>query len=303
LSQLAGLFTNNLLPIFLAAGVGFLLASRFSVSPRALSQVSFYIFSPCLVFSLLTHSELSSGDVISMSLFSVLNMLIIGLVVGLAALLLRLDRRLTAALLVSTMLVNAGNYGLPVILFAFGTGPLAYGTLYFIVMMIMAYTVGVFTASLGSLKPGAALRNLARVPVVYAVGFALLFLATGWIVPLPLERTINLLGEGAIPSMLVLMGMQFAGMRLEGRVLPLALGSAVRLVLSPVLAFGLARFMQLPESAMQAGILQAGMPTAVLTIVLATEFDAEPAFVTAMVFTTTLLSPLTLTPLLALLGG
>jgi predicted permease len=45
------------------------------------------------------------------------------------------------------------------------------------------------------------------------------------------------------------------------------------------------------------------MPVAVLTTILATEFDAQPSFVTAAVLITTLLSPLTLTPLLAFLGA
>jgi predicted permease len=45
------------------------------------------------------------------------------------------------------------------------------------------------------------------------------------------------------------------------------------------------------------------MPTAVMTTVIATEFDIHPSFVTTVVTATTLLSPLTLTPLLAILGG
>jgi predicted permease len=61
--------------------------------------------------------------------------------------------------------------------------------------------------------------------------------------------------------------------------------------------------MSLQGSALQAGVTEASMPTAVMATVLATEYDVEPAFVTTVVTTTTLLSPLTLTPLLALLGG
>jgi predicted permease len=45
------------------------------------------------------------------------------------------------------------------------------------------------------------------------------------------------------------------------------------------------------------------MPTAVMATILATEYEAEPAFVTTTVFATTLLSPLTLTPLLLILGA
>ena len=44
------------------------------------------------------------------------------------------------------------------------------------------------------------------------------------------------------------------------------------------------------------------MPSAVITLVLATEYDVEPGFVTSVVFLTTLVSPLTLTPLMRLLG-
>ena len=53
--------------------------------------------------------------------------------------------------------------------------------------------------------------------------------------------------------------------------------------------------------AYNAGVLESSMPTAVLSTILSTEYEAEPAFVTTVVFTTTLLSPLTLTPLLSIL--
>jgi predicted permease len=43
------------------------------------------------------------------------------------------------------------------------------------------------------------------------------------------------------------------------------------------------------------------MPVAVITTIIALEFDVAPAFVTSTVFVSTLLSPLTLTPLLAYL--
>jgi len=45
------------------------------------------------------------------------------------------------------------------------------------------------------------------------------------------------------------------------------------------------------------------VPTAVLVTVLATEYNIKPEFMTTAVFTSTLLSPLTITPLLAILGA
>jgi len=48
-------------------------------------------------------------------------------------------------------------------------------------------------------------------------------------------------------------------------------------------------------------VLEASMPTAVITTILAVEYDLDPIFVTGIVVVTTLLSPLTLTPLIAYL--
>jgi predicted permease len=57
------------------------------------------------------------------------------------------------------------------------------------------------------------------------------------------------------------------------------------------------------QISLQAGILESGMRSAVLTTIIAMEYDAEPNFVTSAVLATTVLSPLTVTPLIAFLGG
>jgi hypothetical protein len=81
------------------------------------------------------------------------------------------------------------------------------------------------------------------------------------------------------------------------------LSSGLRLVVFPLLAIGLASIFRLEGTAYQAGVVESAVPTAVLTTVLATEYDLEPSFVTTAVVVSTLISPLTLTPLLAYLGA
>jgi predicted permease len=103
--------------------------------------------------------------------------------------------------------------------------------------------------------------------------------------------------------MLVLLGMQLVNIRLNGQRLPLILTSSMRLLIAPLLAIALTRLFHVSIPATQAVVLEAAMPVAVMTTILATEFEVEPSFVTAAVLLTTLLSPLTLTPLLAFLGA
>ena len=59
-SALLTTFANNLLPILLVSGAGFLLGKALDIDSRSLGRVVFYVFSPILVFNLLLHTELSS---------------------------------------------------------------------------------------------------------------------------------------------------------------------------------------------------------------------------------------------------
>ncbi len=297
------LFSNNLLPIFLAAGAGYLLARWQPINPRTLSTVTFYVFSPCLVFNLLTTTRLSNSDIARMTLFAVACISSVGLFAWLAGRALRLERSLLAAVVITSMFMNAGNYGMPVVSFAFGETALAFASLVFVVNTVMVNTAGVVIASLGKTSLRNSLINLLKLPTFYAVLLAILILQTGWETPLPLARTAKTLGDASIPALLILLGVQFHSIQLKGKILPLSLASSVRLLVGPALALGLSALFGLQGAARQAGVLEAAMPAAVLNTVLATQFDTEPSFVSAVVVVTTLFSIFTLTPLLAFLGG
>lgn len=303
MNNLLVLFANNLLPIFIIAGTGMLAGKYLKVSPRPVSQIAFYIFSPCLIFYLLTTNHLDNGDILRMSGFTAVGILILGGLALLIGYLIRLERRLLVAVLITSMFGNAGNFGLSLSLFAFGETALAHASLYFVTSAILTYTLGVIVVSLGRSSLKNSLLGLFKVPAVYATILALIFNAMNWQLPLPLERPVNLLGEAAIPLLLVLLGLQFQNSSWSRQTLALTLSNVMRLVGGPVIAIGLALLFGLQGASRQAGITESAMPTAVLTTVLATEYDVEPAFVTSVVFLTTLLSPLTLTPLLAYLGA
>lgn len=302
MTALLSIFANNLLPVFLAAGSGYLLSKFFNINPRSLSQVIFYIFSPCLVFTLLTKSELSNGPIIRVMFFVIVLITIIGLFTWLFGKAIRLERRLLAGMIVTTIFMNAGNFGLPVVVFAFGEDALGYASIFFVTMAILAYTIGVVIASLGSVTLAQSLLNLLKIPTLYAFIVAISLMYTGFKLPVVLDRTISLLGEAAIPSMLVLLGLQLKSVSWSIKKGPMTFAIVMRLLVSPLVAFLFAPVFGLAGPALQASVLLAAMPTAVFAIVLATEYNAEPSFATAAVTTTLLLSPLTLTPILSILG-
>lgn len=303
MSDLFYLFSNNILPIFIAAGAGFLVARYLGVSARAVSRIAFYIFSPCLVFVLLTNGQLDGDDITQMAIFAAVSILLMGLITALIARLLRLERSLTVAMLITVMFANAGNYGLSLTLFAYGENAVAHASIYFVTSAFLVYTLGVVLASWGHSDLKTALMGVFKVPVIYAVIFALIYNWLDWQLPLPIDRTVNLLSEAAIPVMIVLLGIQLYNAKISRDLFNVGLSNVLRLVVSPALALALAGLFSLEGSAYKAGVIESAVPTAVLTTVLATEYDLDAAFVTTTVVTSTLLSPLTLTPLLAFLGA
>ncbi len=301
MTLLLSIFAGDILPILLVASVGFLLARYLHADVKTLSRVTLYALTPCLAFNILVTSKISAAEVGRMALFAACTVLGIGLVTRLVTLPLRLDRATVSACMMVVMFANGGNYGLPLTSFAFGQEALAHATIYFVVSVILTYTVGILLASSGQHGLRAALTSVFKMPVVYALVAALVAVLTQTTLPLPLMRPIQLLSNAAIPVMVLVLGMQLERAVIPERPLLVGLATALRLVVSMLLGFALAPILGLSGAARQAGVLQASMPTAVVTTILALEYTIDPSFVTGVVFLSTLLSPFTLTLLIAFL--
>lgn len=273
------------------------------IDSRAIGRVVFYLFSPALVFNLLINNRLPLGEAGLTLLLAALVVAIMGLITLVASRLLKFDRRTTIVALLATMFANTGNYGLPLIAFAFGDATLAHASLYFVATSILFNSVGVLIASLGHLDLRAALLGLLRVPVLYAVIIALTLSQMQVKLPLPLERTLSQMASGAIPLMIILLGLELSKVKWSGNLRNIGIVAGIRLLAGPLVGFGLADAFGLANPARQSLIIDAAMPSAVNSTVLANEYKLDTSFITAVIFFGTLLSPLTLTPLLVFLGN
>jgi predicted permease len=297
------IFANDLLPVFAIACAGFLLARFAGVQVQAVSRLTFHVLAPALVFNVLVSSTLDAARSSRMALFYLLVTLSAALMARLAAIPLRLDRRMLAAFMLVAISSNSGNYGLPVTLLAFGREALAFASVYFVTSAIFSYTGGVLIAASGRLSVRDAVGRLFRVPPFYAALAALIAMALHVTIPPLIMRPITMLSDAALPLMILVLGMQIERATMPERPVVVAAAVVVSLVLMPLAAIGWAHVVGLKGPALQAGVLQSSMPTAVMATILALEFDAQPQFVTSVVCIATLLSPLTVTLLIAYLQG
>ncbi|MBI3359833.1 MAG: AEC family transporter [Chloroflexi bacterium] len=303
MSLLALILVNNLLPIFLVAGAAYLFGRLFQPDLKTVSRLAFYIFSPCLVFTSLTENHLPVAEFWRMAAFSLATILTFGVAAGLFGRLLRLDRRTLAGLVVVTMFGNGGNYGLSLNLFAFGPEAVSRAVVYYITSTVLVYTLGVTIASSGHASLRQSVLSVLKVPAIYGMLLAAALNLFNRELPLPLLRPIDLMSKAAIPVMLIVLGLQLAQARRPERIGLVTASSVFQLVVGPIIGLAFAAWLGLRGVARQAAVVEAAMPTAVITTILAVEYEIDPVFVTGVVLVTTLLSPLTLTPLLAYLGA
>jgi len=301
-SELFQTFADNLLPILLIAAAGFALGKLLKVEPRPLGRVVFYILSPVLIFNLIVNSQLPLDRIALVLGITVAVVVINGGLAWVLGKLMRLERPILVSLILTSMFINAGNYGLPLVSFAFGEEALAYASIYFVGSAVTLNTIGVLIASLGRLDVKKAFLGLLKVPYLYAVIAGIIFRNAGWILPTPVERAVTLLAGGAIPCMIILLGLELTRVQWSKQMGVISVSTVLRLVVGPILGWAMSAVFGLPVPARQAIIIESGMPTAIMTTILANEYELESQLVTAIVFISTILSPLTLTPLLLFLG-
>ncbi len=303
LSILVSTFANNILPIILLGGAGFVLGKVLHVDPRGLGRVVFYVFQPVLIFDLLVKTQFNWTEAASVIAFTVTIIAVMGAITYVLGRVFKLERAALISILITTMFANTGNYGLPLVSFAFGEKALPYAAVYFVTTTLLFYTGGVLIASLGHMNFKDAALGLVKVPMVYAVVLAVPVIVWKIELPVYVQRAVDLASGGTIPLMLALLGLQMTQVEFSKNQRALQLSVAMRLLIAPVLGLLIAAVFGIESSARQGAVTQASMPSMVSATVLATEYHLDSTLIAEVVFVSTLLSPLTLTLLLVYLGG
>ena len=236
---------------------------------------------PCLVVSAMTGAAVSRAVIEEM--FWVTLVMIVATLL-LAAVVIALSRQSLRAYLGPLVFPNAGNMGLPVCLFAFGEQGLVLAIAVFMMLSLVHFTLGIALVSGRSV-----LQEMVRNPIIYSIAAALIMIYGELSLPRWLQNTVSLLGDMAIPLMLITLGVSLANMRVAqlGKSATFAL---LRLAIGVGVGWGVAAGFGLTGVARGVVILQSAMPVAVFNYLFAVRYGREPQVVAGMVVISTLLS-------------
>lgn len=291
-----------LVPVFAIVALGYIMARVTDVESKTLATLAYWVLGPAFIFDILSEAELAPDVVLKIVAASVLVMVIVGAVAVVVMRLAGADFSTVAAAVLTSTHGNVGNFGLAICTFAFGAAVLPIAGVVMVTVNTVGILIGVGMATIrhGSLFR-AALTAIAS-PLALAVLPALLVNVTNATLPIWLDRPISLLAAAMIPVLLLTLGIQLAGMRRTG--LPSRLVSlpiVLKLVAAPLVAWLAVTLLDLSGDAGNVVVLQAAMPAAVFTSLIALEHDLEADFVTSAVLVGTLISAVTLPVVITLL--
>ncbi len=280
--QLIGTVLEIVAPVFLLAAIGFTWVKvGLEYRIQFVTQMAMTLSVPCLIFVSLMQAQMDPAALTALTLASVTAYAVVTVVVLGVSRIGRLDSRTYMAPLIFG---NTGNLGLPLAMFAFGEAGLSNAIVVFAVMAILSFTFGIWLVS-----GEGALGKVIREPLVAATLLGGLFLWQGWETPTFLTNTLSLVGQMAIPLMLITLGVAVARLNPRG-IGKAAFLSFVKLVICTGVAWAIADFFDLSHVAFGVLVLQIATPVAVTSYLLAEKFGADSDAVAGLVVTSTIMS-------------
>jgi malate permease and related proteins len=292
---------NTVLPVFLLAGLGWVARKVLKAEVKDPAKIAVYMLTPGLIANSILNAHLVAGEIgkiISFGLLLTGAMILITLTVGKLLGWRPVERN---AAVLSTSFMNSANYGLPVVLFAFGQAGFDRAAVFVVLESLLMYTVAVYFAARGKQDWRQSVASVFKLPMVWAAGAALAVRLLGISLPEAVVKPIGLLANGALVMLIIILGMQVAGIQLKGARVKIGVATLLRLVVSPLVAMALVWWLKPEPLTGKVLILESAMPAAVNVTLLAVQFDAEPEQVSGVTLVSTLLSVLTVTVWVALL--
>jgi predicted permease len=280
-------------PVFILAAIGFTWVKiGWSYEIEFVTRLAMTLSVPALIFVALMKANISADTLSNLFLSSLIAYLFLALIFWITGKIFKLNMATYWAPLIFG---NTGNLGLPLAMFAFGEVGLGYAVVVFAVMAIGSFSIGVWMVS-----GGGSINKVFKEPMVWATLLGALFLIQGWQTPKWATNTLELLGQMAIPLMLITLGVALARLRINliSRAIIL---SILKLCVSVGVAWIIGIYFELNDIAFAVLVMQIATPVAVTSYLLAQKYGADANEVAGLVIASTALSVFALPVLLGIL--
>ena len=289
---------NTIIAIVLMIGLGYVLKRIDFLSEKDIdpfNKIVMYILMPCMIFH-----AIYTADLNSISNMGILPIVILGssLATGAVSFIIlkqfKLDDKTLWSVLVTVMIANTAFMGYPVNLGIYGQD----GFLRAIFCDIATLSTFLLLSFVLILKFGGtvktAVKKIAFFPPLWAVILGLILNFINVPIGPVLDNTVNYLGQGAIPLIMVTLGLSIDFSALKRSRAMIAFTSIMKLAFFPFIAFLLATYLGLVNLEHTVSVIEAAMPSGMMSLLLVITYKLDYEMTSDCILINTVISLITL---------
>lgn len=297
MSYISLIFLDVIVPILILLVVGVVLQKKFQFRLRPIANLVTYCFMPAAVFLNIYNAQIELSLLSQLALYLTLFITILMAISNVIARFLNLEKGEQTALKNSISLMNSGNYGLPVSQLVFSANPAGVSVqiIVLVVQTLLTFTYGLYNLNSAAKPVADIIRELFRLPIIYALLLAILFKIFNTELPNFLMVPIEQLAGGFASIALILLGMQLESIQIKTFHRVIGWSLIGRLFIGPAVALLLIFVLGIEGVIAQSLLIASAFPTSRNTATLALEYDVEPELTAQVVLYSTVLSSLSVT--------
>jgi len=297
--------TETILAIILMILIGYaakkigLLKSEDSIP---LNKIVINITIPALIFLAMYGADLSNISVlIPITLICIVTGSLCGLIIYLLSRAKGYSKKTKWTLVGTSTLFNSGFLGYPIVLGVFGANGLVKAVFYDMGSTILFLCLGIFFIILFGGKYTSIIKRTLLFPPIWAIILGIIANIMHFNLGFLPLNVLKYLSGAAIPVIMISLGLSLEVGGLKNYLGAASFVSMIRLIISPIIAFSLVYFFGLSGLGGTVTVVEAGMPSAMLSLVLAASYDLDINAAAACIFMSTVISMITLPILIYIL--
>ena len=293
------------LSIVIMIGLGYFLKRIDFLSEKDIdpfNKIVMYILMPCMIFHAIYAADLSQIPKLGILPFIILaSSFVTGIVSYFILKQLKFDDVTLWSVLVTVMIANTAFMGYPVTLGIYGNAgflraifcDMATLCTFLLLSFVLILRFG------GTVKT--AVRKIALFPPLWAVVLGLGFNILGIPIGPVVDNTVNYLGQGAIPLIMIALGLSINFEALSRSRSMIVFTSIMKLALFPFVAFLIVSWLGLVNLEHSVSIVEAAMPSGMMSLLLAITYKLDYELTSDCILINTVISLITLPVIIMLL--
>lgn len=281
----------SILAIYLFIVIGFVAKMSFkeAIDDKTITIINVYFLQVFLTFWGLLIRPVDITLLYAPSIYLVIVAIVL-VISALVAKKLFEDKKEYSIATVAAIIGNTGNLGIPLNIAIFGEESIPYTTIINLMNVFVVYTIGVYYYSRGSFDVKSSLKNIVKLPILWAATAAILLSMSGY---RPSDEIMKVLMMGAYASIvmqLFLFGLYLYGTEVKEINKRLTLWIiSIKFIFLPATAFLILYSIEMEGMIKGIIFIELLMPLAIANVNFASLYDCKPKIVTALVFISSLM--------------